>query len=153
MCPVTRVCLSWMQSNDSKIRYQDRLTIMTWSILKFILFTTSIFVFNLHVNVVGSKGTSDWPHVNIGSGNEWFHTFNNLKQMRNHYLNQWWPYAIPQIWKNNHCYLIEAEWCIYSPRKLNIIGSDNGLLLSQRQAIIWTNVGILLVWTLGTIFG
>ena len=33
-----------------------------------------------------------------------------------------------------------------------IIGSDNGLPPGQRQAIIWTNAGILLVRTLGTNF-
>ena len=33
-----------------------------------------------------------------------------------------------------------------------IIGSDNGLAPSRRQAIIWTNAGILLIRTLGTIF-
>ena len=36
--------------------------------------------------------------------------------------------------------------------KLTIIGSDNGLLPGQRQAIIWTNVGILLIIPLGTNF-
>ena len=36
--------------------------------------------------------------------------------------------------------------------KLTIIGSDNGLLLSRHQAIIWTNAGILLIWTLETNF-
>ena len=36
--------------------------------------------------------------------------------------------------------------------KLTIIGSDNGLLPGQRQAIIWTNVGILLIGPLGTNF-
>ena len=34
--------------------------------------------------------------------------------------------------------------------KLNIIGSDNGLSPSRRQAIIWTNAGILLIGPLGT---
>ena len=33
-----------------------------------------------------------------------------------------------------------------------IIGSDNGLLPGQHQAIIWTNVGILLIGPLGTNF-
>ena len=37
---------------------------------------------------------------------------------------------------------------IYSS-KLTIIGSDNGLSPGQRQAIIWTNAGILLIQTLG----
>ena len=36
--------------------------------------------------------------------------------------------------------------------KLTIIGLDNGLSPGRRQAIIWTNAGILLVWTLGTNF-
>ena len=36
--------------------------------------------------------------------------------------------------------------------KLTIICSDNGLLLGWRQAIIWTNAGILLIGILGTNF-
>ena len=34
--------------------------------------------------------------------------------------------------------------------KLTIIGLDKGLLPGRRQDIIWTNVGILLIGTLGT---
>ena len=34
--------------------------------------------------------------------------------------------------------------------KLTIIGSDNGLSPGRRQAIIWTNAGILLIGHLGT---
>ena len=37
-------------------------------------------------------------------------------------------------------------------RKLNSIGSDNGLFPGRRQAIIWTNAGILLIGLLGTNF-
>ena len=36
--------------------------------------------------------------------------------------------------------------------KLTIIASDNGLWPGRRQAIIWTNAGILLIRTLGTNF-
>ena len=36
--------------------------------------------------------------------------------------------------------------------KLSIIGSDNGLSPNRRQAIIWTNAGILLIWNLATNF-
>ena len=36
--------------------------------------------------------------------------------------------------------------------KLTIIGSDYGLSPGQRQAIIWTNAGILLIWPLETNF-
>ena len=36
--------------------------------------------------------------------------------------------------------------------KLTTIGSDNGLSSGRRQAIIWTNDGILLIRTLGANF-
>ena len=36
--------------------------------------------------------------------------------------------------------------------KLTIIGSDNGLSPGRRQAIIWTNAGILFIGSLGTKF-
>ena len=36
--------------------------------------------------------------------------------------------------------------------KLTIIGSDNGLSPGRRQAIVWTNAGILLIRPLGTNF-
>ena len=36
--------------------------------------------------------------------------------------------------------------------KLTTIGSDNGLVPGRRQAIIWTNAGILLIGPLGTNF-
>ena len=36
--------------------------------------------------------------------------------------------------------------------KLTIIGSDNGLSPDLRQAIIWTNAGLLLIGPLGTNF-
>ena len=35
---------------------------------------------------------------------------------------------------------------------LTIIGSDNGLSPGRRQAIVWTNAGIVLIWPLGTNF-
>ena len=36
--------------------------------------------------------------------------------------------------------------------KLAIIGSHNGLSPDRRQAIIWTNAGLLLIWPIGTNF-
>ena len=44
---------------------------------------------------------------------------------------------------------IEAEWRIYTSLKQAIIGLDNGLSLGRRQAIIWTNAGILSTEPLG----
>ena len=52
-------------------------------------------------------------------------------------------------------YLLLTHWgrvmhiCV---SKQAIIGSDNGLSPGRRQAIIWTNDGILLIGTLGTNF-
>ena len=36
--------------------------------------------------------------------------------------------------------------------KLTITGSDDGLSPGRHQAMIWTNAGILLIWTLATNF-
>ena len=53
------------------------------------------------------------------------------------------------------CYCLLTHWgrvthiCV---TKLTIIGSDNGLSPGRRQAIIWTNAGILLIEPLGTNF-
>ena len=53
----------------------------------------------------------------------------------------------------NHVLLTHWGWVIHiCVSKLTIIGSDNSLSPGRRQAIIWTNAGILLIWTLGTNF-
>ena len=51
--------------------------------------------------------------------------------------------------------MIKAHWgwvTHISANKLTIIGSDNGLSPGRRQAIIWTNDGILLIEPLETNF-
>ena len=48
--------------------------------------------------------------------------------------------------------LIEGEWRINAPGHKAIIGSDNGLSPDRCQDIIWANVGILLIGTLGKNF-
>ena len=58
--------------------------------------------------------------------------------------------------KQNHLIYQLTHWgrvthiCV---GKLTNIGSDNGLSPGRRQAIIWTNAGILLMGPLGTNFG
>ena len=60
-----------------------------------------------------------------------------------------WQYMINwPLWDLNHWDWV-THLCII---KLTIIGSDNGLSPSRRQAIIWTNAGILLSGPLGTNF-
>ena len=53
---------------------------------------------------------------------------------------------------NNACLIIELEWCLYTPEKEFTIGSDKGLLPGRRQALIWTNAGLLLTGPLWTYF-
>ena len=62
-----------------------------------------------------------------------------LGPIASHYQNQSWL----THWGR------ETRICVDN---LIIIGSDNGLLSGLRQAIIWTNAGILLIGTLGTDF-
>ena len=49
--------------------------------------------------------------------------------------------------------LFEAEWRMYESVNWAIIRSDNGLSPSRRQAIIWTNAGMLLIGPSGANFG
>ena len=51
------------------------------------------------------------------------------------------------------CQIFKLSGFLYKYYKdLTIIGSDNGLSPGRRQAIIWTNAGILLIAPLGTNF-
>ena len=63
------------------------------------------------------------------------------------------PYKTLTIYPQLCCHLTHrgrvTHTCV---SKLTIIGSDNGLSPGRRQAIIWTNDGILLIGPLGTNF-
>ena len=69
-------------------------------------------------------------------------------------LNQWWPTSLTHICITRGLNEL-THWgrvthiCV---SKLAIIGSDNGLSPDRRQAIIWTNAGLLLIGHLGTNF-
>ena len=63
------------------------------------------------------------------------------------------PYRDRDLWTNVDFSLTYwgrvRDICV---SKLTITGSDNGLSPDQRQAIIWTNAGLLLIGSLGTNF-
>ena len=54
--------------------------------------------------------------------------------------------------RKSHCGLVNSLRPHICVGKLTIIGPDNGLSPGRRQAIIWTNAGILLIGPLGTNF-
>ena len=65
-----------------------------------------------------------------------------------------WRTCLWKCWLQNGKHFVQAltHWgqgmhiCV---SKLTIIGSDNGLLLGQCQAFIWTNIVKIVNWTLG----
>ena len=64
-----------------------------------------------------------------------------------------WPVAA--IKSLRFALLLLKHWgrvTLICTNRITNIGSDNGLSPGRRQAIIWTNVGILLIRTLGTNF-
>ena len=63
-------------------------------------------------------------------------------------FNQHCGYLFPGVWGLTHWGRV-THICV---GKLTIIGSDNGLSPGRRQAIIWTNAGILLIGPSGTNF-
>ena len=77
------------------------------------------------------------------------------------WVKLWQLKSLPHCYWQSHPWLLQwlikglTHWgqvthiCI---SKLTVIGSDNGLSPGRRQAIIWTNVGILLIRTSGTNF-
>ena len=69
--------------------------------------------------------------------------------VRWHLYIEWGPWYFKQTVLTQ---LIEGEWCIYASVDETIIGSDKGLSPGRHQAIIWTNAGIFLIWTLRTNF-
>ena len=60
---------------------------------------------------------------------------------------KWWPFCFGLNVLTHWCQATHI--CVSN---LTIIGSDNGLSPGRRQAIIWTNAGILLIGPFGTNF-
>ena len=63
-------------------------------------------------------------------------------------LTTWLTHAFPGVYGLTHWGRM-MHICF---SKLAIIGSDNGLSPDRRQAIIWTNAGLLLIGPVGTNF-
>ena len=113
----------------------------------------------LHIDRLNiySMFTWNWRHVN-----EWYSKFyafhdasHTMKKSRGNqkmyivskYRHVSWMFS---LWDPfNSLRPSDVYICV---SKLTIIGSDNGLSPGRRQAIIWTNAGILLIRTLWTNF-
>ena len=102
----------------------------------------SYFCFRFHWNL--------FLKVQVTVSQHWLRWWHGTEQLTSHatecvtshYLKQGCDHVGP-------CWVWVTHICV---SKLTIIGSDNGLSPGRRQAIIWTNAGILLIWTLGTNF-
>ena len=110
---------------------------------------TTIFIWENQIkNVVCKMMTTLFPPecVNIGHGDNPKRGWIGLYQ-----LTPSWSTCISNTGSQvlTHCGRV-THICISKP---TIIGSDNGLSPGRRQAVIWTDDGILLMWTLGTNFG
>ena len=65
-----------------------------------------------------------------------------IKHLASLQYDPWWQVQLTQWGRVTHIFV----------SKLTIIGSDNGLSPDRRQAIIWTNAGLLLIEPLGSNF-
>ena len=106
----------------------------------------------IFINEIHSKLSSVtwWPFCPGGDDLiEFSRTSNDARAWISNYIHTEGWYV------NTYSYPILTHWgrvthiCV---SKLTIIGSDNGLSPGRRQAIIWTNAGILLIGSLGTNF-
>ena len=98
------------------------------------------------------------PRVQLTINHNWFRSWLGADQETCYYLDQYWPSILTHICITHTQWVREiflTHWGrvthIYVGR-LTIIGPDNGLSPGRRQAIIWTNAGILLIGHLGTNF-
>ena len=94
-----------------------------------------------------------FPKLQFTIVQQWLRQWLGVVQATSLYLNQWWLiyrriYASLSLYELTH-WGRETHICV---RKLTIIASYNGLSPDRRQAIIWTNAGILLIRSLGTNF-
>ena len=87
-----------------------------------------------------------WEQISVKIETE-FYQFHSRKCIWNCRLPKWWPFC-PAGDELTHWGRV-THICV---SKISIIGSDNGLSPGRRQAIIWTNAGILLIGPLGTNF-
>ena len=92
---------------------------------------------------------SDWsqrkhqrfPSLAFVRGGHWIFPSQGASNVES--ASMWWHHHVVTHWGR------VTHICV---NELTIIGSDNGLSPNRRQAIIWTNAGILIMGPLGTNF-
>ena len=133
---------------------------MTWNKANSILFYSILFYSILFYSILGllSRQAQYWSqsndHSGMGPANErrcyyvthslvgWAHTQNDPCKVTGDFSVFLWLFTLTHWGRVTHI-------CV---SRLTITGSDNGLSPGRRQAIIWTNAGILLIGPLGTNF-
>ena len=120
-----------------------------WNIMKFYLHTLKHLVIQLvKLQIYTLNLTATFWHCKKKSHYFWTGVYMSFPMKA--FMTLWWDHMQMLLPQN-----ILTHWgqvtniCV---GKLTIIGSDNGLSPGRRQAIIWTNAGILLIGPLGTNF-
>ena len=98
-----------------------------------------------------------FPRVQLTIFQHWFRQWLGADKATSHCVNQWWvvywcTFASLGLSELKSFFTHWGRVTHICVIKLTIIGSDNGLSPGRRQAIIWTNAGILLIGPIGTNF-
>ena len=73
------------------------------------------------------------------------HWLSGEEHLRSHYLYQWWLSLLRHL-------CVTQLWCLTHWGRVTHICVSKLTIIGRRQAIIWTNDGILLIGSLGTNF-
>ena len=76
-----------------------------------------------------------------------FHKGGGSRSFMTMIMTIWWPSSGVWIYQ-----IVTGVTSVVGVSSTHLVGSDNGLLPGRRQAIIWTNAGILLIELMGTNF-
>ena len=132
---------AWYNFSVVHSRYSGKIQssrpIFNWSFLSLLFRILPIYMYTVQVWLVWLKCPNAWTF----SGNHQNFPDNNTTYITHPTLHTWCVY-LTHWGRVTHI-------CV---SKLTIIGSDNGLSPGRRQAIIWTNAGILLIGPLRTNF-
>ena len=155
-CVPSLFSLYWYMKEDLYFLYIDTWKSYAGSIYDFKW--ESVMGLNINGFEIKKASKTDIPPRNFNR------CCNNIPQNFHSQSQVLYPFSLVYTWISNYIHYkiwdeMTSPFLTHWGRvthicvgKLTIIGSDNGLSPRRRQAIIWTNAGILLIGPLGTNF-